>query len=124
MKCKLISPQMVRNPLYNQEAQVQANREGRVYKHRKYIERPAGWEIDEPMAWRHVINGIAEPSDDECMEAVKSRFTDTQIWSARIAQRRVAKGIHPDDYEKFENGEIDGYAPDGSYILGPNGEPL
>ena len=126
MKVKLISPQKVRNPQYDDRAQAAANREGRAYNQRKYIERPAGYEVETSPkdCVRLVSLGVAEPADDDSMNLIKSKFTESQLWRARIAQRRVAKGIHPDDYDKFESGEIDGYAPDGSYILGPNGEAL
>jgi hypothetical protein len=124
MKAKLISPQLVRNPLFKQKCLDEALRTGGFYAQRKYIERPAGWEIENPDVWKLVCMGVAEPADEECEEAVAKRMTDSDLWQARIAQRRVAKGIHPEDYEEFENGEMDGYAPDGSHILGPNAEPL
>lgn len=126
MKVKLISPQMVRNPQYDPDAQARANREGRTYAQRKYVQKPAGYEIEmSPRdAVRSVSMGVSEPADEECLQLIKSKFTEAQLWNARIKQRFVAKGIHPDDYDKFDRGEIDGYAKDGSYILGPNGEEL
>lgn len=47
-------------------------------------------------------------------------MTRPQIDAAIKAAERVAAGIHPDDFSRFDSGEIAGYNPDGSYIPGPN----
>lgn len=77
-----------------------------------------GATIEHPDAHALVSMGCAVPADDECHQA--ANMTPLQIRAAIKAQDKVSKGIHPDDYAKFDNGEILGYNPDGSYIPGPN----
>ena len=77
-----------------------------------------GAEHEHPDVWKLVFNGCAEPADEECEQRCAG-------WRDGLADRlhardRLAKGIHPDDFDKYDRGEIDGYNPDGSYIPGPN----
>ena len=74
--------------------------------------------VDHPKAWKLVKLGICDPVDDECEEW--ARMTPEKAARAKQAAKRVAAGIHPDDYELFDRGEIVGYNPDGSYKPGPN----
>ena len=79
---------------------------------------PIGTIIAHPTAFRLVQMGVAIPEDDACTSAANMK--DAQISVAQKAYERVSKGIHPEDYDKFDRGEILGYNPDGSYIPGPN----
>ena len=56
--------------------------------------------------------------DDECKKKVNR--TPEQLSIAQYQYTRTRKGIHPDDFERYDNGEIDGYNIDGSDIPGPN----
>lgn len=79
---------------------------------------PAGTVITHPDAYRLVQQGVAEPFDERC-EQVSDR-TPEQLANAQDAYEKVSKGIHPEDYDKYDAGQITGYNPDGSYIKGPN----
>lgn len=74
--------------------------------------------LDTPDCWRLVQMGCALPADEEC--AAAANRTALQLAAAQAAYTRLAKGIHPDDFEKYNAGMIDGYNPDGSYKPGPN----
>lgn len=78
--------------------------------------------IDHPDAWKLVRQGIAEPADDECRE--RAGLTAEQMLASQHAARRLNAGILPQDFRKYDNGEILGYKPeDGTYIPGPNYQP-
>lgn len=125
MQASYISPQMYKNPEYNAAKHFKALQDGVEYAERQWVKKPAGFVVTHPDAYKLVQMGIAEAADDECREKLEDLgWSDARIWNARIAQRRVAKGIHPDDYEAFANGEIDGYTGDGAYVPGPNMEDL
>lgn len=74
--------------------------------------------VEDPLAWKWVRNGIAEPADEECR--AKARMTPHQLEQAQHAARRVTAGVHPRDFKKFDAGLMSGYLPDGSYRPGPN----
>jgi hypothetical protein len=74
--------------------------------------------IERPDAHLLVCLGMAVPDDEECR--IACGLTDAQIAQAIKAQDRVSKGIEPQDYGKFDRGEIAGYREDGSYLPGPN----
>ena len=78
--------------------------------------KPAGTIIDHPQAAILVQMGVAEPVDEECRKACN--MTDAQIEAAKAAYPKVAAGIHPDDSEAYDRGEMIGYNPDGSWIPG------
>lgn len=80
--------------------------------------KPAGTIIDHPQAAILVQMGVAEPVDEECREACN--MTDEQIEAAKAAYPKLQAGIHPDDSEAYDRGEMVGYNPDGSWIHGPN----
>ena len=79
---------------------------------------PAGTLLDWPDVWKLVRRGAAEPEDDECRAA--ANMTPEQLRAAQYHQKRTAAGIHPDDFDAFDRGEMVGYYPDGSYIPGSN----
>lgn len=79
---------------------------------------PAGAIVDNPRAFRLVQNGVAEPADEEC--EVRVSMTAEELAEAQQAQRRVAAGIHPEDYEAFDAGLMAGYDEDGHHVPGPN----
>ncbi len=83
--------------------------------------RPAGFVLEDPDAYKLVEHGVAEPADEECAAAV--RLTPAELERVRAAYPRIAAGIHPDDYEAFDEGRMVGYNPDGSWKPGPNAEP-
>lgn len=78
-----------------------------------------GTVLDHPQAYLLVRQGCAEPADDECEK--RSAMTNSQKIQAQAAYRRLEKGIHPDDFEAFDAGLIDGYDPEtGEAVPGPN----
>lgn len=76
--------------------------------------------IDHPKSYMLVRMGVADAADDECEKA--AAMTNTQKAQAQLAYQRVSKGIAPEDYQAFDDGEIAGYNPDGSPIPGPNAD--
>ena len=62
--------------------------------------------------------GIAEPFDEECAAALN--YTPEQMAAAKHRYQRLVDGIHPDDFEVYDAGVMIGYAPNGSWIPGPN----
>lgn len=79
---------------------------------------PAGTEIEHWQSFRLVQQGVALACDDECRRAADR--TAEQLATAAYAYERLSRGIHPEDFDKYDRGEIAGYNPDGSYIPGPN----
>ena len=82
--------------------------------------KPVGTVIEHPDAYKLVQLGVAVPEDEECIR--RANMTELQMAQAQQGQRRVSLGIHPEDYEAFDAGEIAGYYPDGTAIPGPNAE--
>jgi hypothetical protein len=74
--------------------------------------------LEEKNCFMLVEMGCAIPADEECQKACG--MTPEMIRAAMRAQDKVSLGISPEDYEKFDAGEIAGYNPDGSYKPGPN----
>ena len=82
---------------------------------------PVGTEEEHPKAYIHVRNGMAEAADDECrLRAAKS--TEEMNLAGRQYEM-VNKGIQPEDYQRYLDGEILGYDVDGNDIPGPNYKP-
>lgn len=81
---------------------------------------PKGTILELPEAYKFVQHGIADPADEECR--VAAGLSDPEIVLAKMRQRRVAAGIHPDDYDAYDQGIMVGYNPDGSFKPGPNYE--
>jgi hypothetical protein len=83
-----------------------------------------GTVIDNRDAWLLVLNGDAEPADEECDKRTGySGWTDERKQTVLRHRERMAAGIHPEDFEAFDAGLIAGYGPDGSTIPGPNAIP-
>ncbi len=79
---------------------------------------PAGTVLEDARAYRLVQMGMAEPADDEC--TLRACMTTAEMKAAQVKQEMVGKGIHPDDYQRYLDGEILGYDEDGADIPGPN----
>ena len=79
---------------------------------------PEGTIIEHPRAYRLVQMGAAEPADDECRLA--ACMTTAEMKAAQIKSEMVGKGIHPEDYQRYLDGEILGYDENGDDIPGPN----
>jgi hypothetical protein len=79
---------------------------------------PVGTIEDHPAAWRLVEHGCAEAADDECEERVGKTKQQQQI--ARMRFAAMEKGILPEDYQRFYDGELAGYTIKGKDIPGPN----
>ncbi len=62
-----------------------------------------------------VGNGDAEPADDESEAAVPNWRQGRE--RVLLAREMLARGIDPDDRERFKRGELLGYNADGSEIL-------
>ena len=80
--------------------------------------KPIGTILESPNCWKLVRMGAAICADEECEQRVN--MTDRELATVQHAQRRVRAGIHPEDYDAFDAGEMTGYYPDGSFIPGPN----
>lgn len=109
MQCKLIVELEVHEPTAPQDLLVQCVRRG------SSLFAPAGTIITDPQCWRIVLMGQARPHDEECEQATKR--TPEQIERAEYAAARLAKGIHPDDFERYDRGELIGYTADGRDII-------
>ena len=75
---------------------------------------PAGTVIDHPDAHQLVKLGVADPADDECLEACKG----VDIELAKKNAERLRRGIHPEDFDIYEAGIMDGYDNNGKPTLG------
>ncbi len=78
----------------------------------------AGALIDGPKAFRLVQMGVAEPVDEECKK--RANMTPQKMAAAIYAYERMNRGVHPDDFKRYDGGEMTGYNADGSDIPGPN----
>jgi hypothetical protein len=87
----------------------------------KLLYAPAGTIIDDPRCFELVLNGDATAADDEC-RAMDTRNAE-QVEATRKARKRLADGIHPEDFVAYEAGEMLGYDKDGKPIPGPNAKP-
>jgi hypothetical protein len=83
---------------------------------------PAGTVIDHPDAFKLVRMGVGLPADEEC--EVAAGRTKAQLAQAQAAQDKVRLGIHPEDYDAYDQGLMLGYSPDGNWIPGPNYEEV
>jgi len=82
--------------------------------------KPAGTIIECPKAFWLVRQGCAEPADDECRK--RARITPDRMAAASRSYDRLEKGIHPEDFEAFDQGKMVGYDAQGNWIPGPNFE--
>lgn len=111
MKCKLRVPKEVVESIAPQALIDQCERHG------GRLIAPAGAIIDDTECWRIVMMGQAVPADEECELATQR--TPEQVAQAEYAADRLAKGIHPDDFARYDRGELIGYNADGTDILSP-----
>jgi hypothetical protein len=74
--------------------------------------------LDRPDCFMLVQMGKADAADEECKLAVS--MTSAQLAQAQHAARRLAAGIHPEDFGLYDAGIIVGYNGDGSYKPGPH----
>jgi len=74
--------------------------------------------INHPKSFRLVQQGICEPADAECEH--RANMNPDRMKAAGHAYERLKRGIQPQDFERYDRGELLGYNPDGSDIPGPN----
>ncbi len=79
---------------------------------------PAGTVEEHPKAFWRVRMGDSEPADDECRLAAGMSTSEQK--RATKHQGAVQKGIQPEDYQRYFDGEILGYDENGDDIPGPN----
>lgn len=79
---------------------------------------PDGTYYTSPKAWFFVQQGCAVPADNEC--AIAANRTDDEMAAAQHSMDRLKAHIDPEDFDKYDRGEITGYEMDGSYKKGPN----
>lgn len=79
---------------------------------------PVGTVLDLPSSFRLVQLGNAEPADAEC--TARAGMSTEEQKAAQAIAPLVAKGIQPEDYQRYLDGEITGYDEDGNDIPGPN----
>lgn len=112
MKAKSIRELEVYEPIATPEFLEQCERrDGRVFA-------PIGTVFDHPDCYLLVQMCAAEALDDECKAMTVQ--TPEQRAAAMKAAERLHKGIHPDDFELYNEGKIDGYFANGDYKPGPN----
>lgn len=127
MKCEILRDDIEISPDYPDEALSEFHRAQVVVREilRNGAMAPVRfWKVgailDAPDAYMMVRQGCAKPADPAC--ASRARRSVAQQADAQKAYERVSKGIHPDDYELFDSGIIDGYMPNGDFKPGPNWE--
>lgn len=74
--------------------------------------------VNNPKSFRLVQQGMCEPADEECR--IRANMSPERMKLAQNAFGRLAAGIHPDDFDRYDRGEMLGYNADGSDIPGPN----
>lgn len=86
------------------------------------VQQIAFWKIGAVIehrdCWQLVQHGCCIPEDEDCR--LRANRTPEQMAAAQKSFSRLAAGIHPDDFELFDQGIIAGYLPDGSFKPGPN----
>ncbi len=124
MKCEIIRDDLECS-LSHMPAGHEAAWEYRPTKRNKRIQQipffKRGAILEEKDCYMLVEMGVAVPADAECAEA--AGMSPEMIRAAQKAYNRLALGIAPEDFDKFDAGEIAGYNPNGSYIPGPNAKP-
>jgi hypothetical protein len=112
MQCTLLTEKEIYEP------SAPASLVKQCVRREKRLFAPTGTLLDDPNCWLIVKMGQAIPADEECREKVD--MTPEQMEAAQKAAKRLAAGIDPEDYVKFDTGQITGYNDDGSYKKGPN----
>jgi hypothetical protein len=90
MKCILIRAMRQRNPEYSDGDRIQAQVARRPYDVPKYVDAPAGTEIENPDAWRLVRMGVAVPADEECAQVANVTPEQTAVLAAKY--EKLASG--------------------------------
>lgn len=133
MKCRLTKECEIHEPDATEEFVKLCVRRG------KLLFAPIGTEIDHPDCHYLVLQCAAEAADDECRQATEptaeqlvpmtawhadgDAFREVSIPRREWSALRLSRGIHWDDFKRYEAGEILGYTPDGEYVPGPNWKP-
>jgi hypothetical protein len=122
MKCEVIREDLEVSPAYADLPELQ-DRIVRIEKLRNGALRlipfwKRGAVLEHPEAYKLVRQGCAVPADEAC--AIRANRNPSEIRLAQKAYERVNRGIHPEDYDKFDAGIILGYTPTGDYVPGPN----
>lgn len=77
---------------------------------------PKGTEYETPHALTFVLNGMADPADEECKAACKK--TAEELAELKRRHARIEAGILHDDIPLFDAGYISGYLANGDYKPG------
>jgi hypothetical protein len=117
MQAKLIKELEIHELIAPAELVVQCERRG------KQLFAPEGTVFTASDCFRLVELGVAVPHDDECMALFADR-TEAQIAATEHAARRLSAGIDPEDFARFDAGELLGYTADGFDIPGPNAKAI
>lgn len=121
MRCKLIREIEVSPGVMSPEF-VAANAVARQKRRNCRLRHVMFWKVgtvfDLPDSFRLVQHGCALPDDKECEEA--AGMTPEESAAAQHAYGRLENGIHPDDFDLYDNEVIVGYDEKGNYKPGPN----
>lgn len=117
MQAKSIKELEVYEPVAPAELVSQCERRG------SQLFAPAGTVFSEADSFRLVQMGVATPHDDECKALFADR-TPEQIAATEHAARRLSAGIDPEDFARYDAGELLGYTADGRDIPGPNAKAI
>ena len=74
--------------------------------------------VSHPNAFRLVQEGVAEPVDEEC--EVAAGVSPEQMRVKAHAYERRRRGIAPEDFYRYDRGEISHLLPNGLYAPGKN----
>jgi len=91
-------------------------------RRQKQLFAPVGTLYDHPDCFRLVQMGVADPADEECRNA--AGLNPEQLATAQHAAKRLAAGIMPEDFARYDAGELIGYDAEGRDIPGPNAKPV
>lgn len=110
MKCKLLRPTLVMNPVWSEAEAREASAKGVPYLVPAEVEVAAGYELSGDQAWIHCCPGdlnappIAEPSDAECVEAVRVWMEvkrPAAIAAIKAQLDQIDKVTNPDDKKRL-----------------------
>ena len=79
--------------------------------------KPKGTVIEHVQAFWLVLNGCAEPADEEC--AKRAGMTPEEIAVAHEHYQMLDAGVTPEDRDAWQRGYMRGYNPDGTWKPGP-----
>ncbi len=110
MKCRLLRPTMIFNPLWSEAESRKASEKGVPYEVPMEIEVAAGFELSDGQAWIHCCPGdlnappIAEPADDECVAAVRDWMENKRpaaIAAIKAQLDQIDKITNPEDKKRL-----------------------